>query len=167
MSDRAPDVMGEIIAWRAWKVIGTERFPMLASVTHGKFVWQPKAWTIAFCGGKDTCSRSLDGHTPGETCTCGMYAAKDRKQLVSLGYNSYAGDQVVFIGEVGFTGKVVPGTQGYRAERGRIVRLYVPWEHFAYVDGLERLYGCEVLLDNTFNAESIDPATIEKNRRSK
>lgn len=167
MSDlRVPDVLGEIVGWRAWRVIGTPKFPMLASVTHGNFVWQPNAWTIADCHGEYSCRRSLDGHSPGERCSCGMYAAKDRKQLVDLGYNRYAGDQVVFIGEVGFTGKVAPGTQGYRAERGRIRRLYVPWEHFEYVEGLERLYGCEVLLDNTFNAVSIDAATIENNRRS-
>src|SRR5262245_27875431 len=129
MSDmRVPDVLGEIVAWRAWKVIGTRKLPLLASVTYGQMIWHPDRWTFALCGKRTECSRSLDGGVPGESCSCGMYAAKTRRQLVSLGYNAYSDRQVVFVGEVGLAGKVIPGTQGWRAERGRIRRLYVPWE---------------------------------------
>jgi hypothetical protein len=148
-----PDVIGEIVGWRAWRVIGQNvKLPMLASVTHGKTIWHPDRWTLATCGGKTYCHRCEDGRVPGEGCSCGMYAAKSREQLVDLGYNR-GGDprRPVFIGEVGFVGKVIPGSQGWRAEKGRIVRLYVPFQHFRYVEWLERLYQVPVLLDNTLN----------------
>lgn len=150
-----PDVLGEIIAWRAWKVIGgNERLPMLSSVTHQTTIWHPAHWTFADCGGSKTCRRggSLDGRVPGEECSCGLYAAKTREQLVArLGYGKESPDSPtpVFIGEVGLTGKVIPGTQGWRAEKGRIVRLYVPFHRWRMVEPLAQLYRVPVLLDNT------------------
>ena len=154
MSDRAPDVLGEITAWRAWKVIGNEPLPMLASVTHAGTIWHPAHWTLATCGQSPSCRNgSIDGGVPGEECSCGLYAARDRRHLVNLGYNAAHGDEVVFIGEVGLAGKVIPGTQGWRAEKGRIQRLYVPFHHWRYVEPLKRLYRVPVVLDNTSKAE--------------
>lgn len=87
---------------------------------------------------------------PGERCSCGLYAASSRAQLVKLGYaNEHSGDQAVFVGEVGFVGKVIPGSQGWRAEKGRIRKLYVPFHRWQYVEALEALYGVPVVLDNT------------------
>jgi hypothetical protein len=151
---RVPDVLGEVIGWRAWRVIGGNvKLPMLASVTHGNTIWHPDRWTLATCGRTShTCRRPgyAGVSVPGEGCSCGMYAAKSREQLLKLGYNR-GGDAMrpVFIGEVGMAGKVIPGSQGWRAEKARIVRLYVPYEHFRYVQWLERLYRVPVLLDNT------------------
>jgi hypothetical protein len=153
---RVPDVIGEIVGWRAWKVIGDrpEKLPMLASVTHGHTIWHPGYWTNADCGGRDHCSRSLDGGVPGEHCSCGLYCAASRYQLVDLGYarpesHNHRKGYPKVVGEVGLIGKVIPGTQGWRGEKGRIVRLYVPFQHWRLCQPLEDLYRVEVVLDNT------------------
>jgi hypothetical protein len=164
MSDRAPDVLGEVVAYRAWKVIGTVQLPMLASVVHSGAVWHPQRWTIANCQGRDECPHSRNDAVgpgvPGERCTCGMYAARDREHLIQMGYNHYHDDaSPVFIGEVGLAGKVIPGTQGWRAEKGRIRKLWVPFHLIEYVAPLERLYGVTVELTNTFDA---DPERLVK-----
>lgn len=164
MSDRAPDVLGEVVAYRAWKVIGKVQLPMLASVTHARTLWHPQRWTFATCGGEAKC-RSSEGDTagpgvPGEQCTCGMYAARDREHLVSMGYNQYQDDaHPTFIGEVGLAGKVIPGSHGWRAEKGRIRKLFVPFHLIEYVAPLERLYGVTVELTNTFDS---DPERLAK-----
>jgi hypothetical protein len=157
MSDEfvVPDVFGEVVGWRAWRVIGSEQLPMLASVTHGNTIWHPNRWTLATCGKCTECKSGSEQSPvtiPGEHCSCGMYAAKTREQLVSLGYNHYSDDaKPTFIGEVAFAGKVIPGSQGWRAQKARIKRLYVPFGCYRFVAGLERLYRVEVVLDNTFN----------------
>jgi hypothetical protein len=58
-------------------------------------------------------------------------------------------DRPVFIGQVGLAGKVIAETQGWRAEKARIVRLFVPFQHYRYVAPLEALYRVPVVLDNT------------------
>lgn len=156
MSDRAPDMLGEVIAWRAWRVIGTPKLPMLSSVSVRACIWHPDRWTLAECRVRGLqlgrCPNPAgDGRIPSESCTCGLYAARDREQLVHLGYNRGGSSDVVFIGQVGMTGKVIPGTQGWRAEKARIVRLFVPFEHYRYVAPLEALYRVPVVLDNTLS----------------
>ena len=163
-----PDRVGEVFGWRAWKVIGSEKFPLLGSVTHkhdgAPVIWHPDRWTHALCGHELTCRRGgVDPAPPGVDCTCGLYAAATRRQLVSLGYANERnvvvgkGEEVKFIGEVAFAGKVIPGTQGWRAEKGRIARLYVPFHRWRYVDALEELYDVEVLIENTTK----DPEEVE------
>ena len=152
---RVPDLMGEIIGWRAWRVIGgrPEKLPMLASATYGDTIWHPGYWTPATCSGRSECSRSLDGRVPGEECSCGLYAAKDRSQLVGLPYGRQDGRRPKIVGEVGLAGKVIPGSQGWRGEKGRIVRLYVPFQLWRLVTPLEELYQVEAVLDNTQKKE--------------
>ena len=147
-----PDRIGEVVGWRAWKVIGEQRFPLLASVTHAGTVWHPDRWTFATCNGDARCTNRESAWLeviPGTTCSCGLYAAASREQLMHLGYASQRRTQPVFIGQVGFAGKVIPGSQGWRAEKGRIVRLYVPHVHWRYVDPLRELYRVDVVLENT------------------
>lgn len=148
-----PDVVGEIVAYRAWKVIGTKRMPLLASVTHGGTVWHPDRWTYATCNGDLACRKCTDGRVPGEGCTCGLYAARDRRHLSGMRYNREAhGGPPVVIGEVGLVGKVIPGTQGYRAEKGRVKRLFLPFHQWEWLEPLEELYDVPVQLDNVLNA---------------
>jgi hypothetical protein len=162
-----PDVVGEVVGWRAWQVVGDERLPLLASVTHAGTRWHASRWTHGTCGDSLRCPDSEDGRVPGEHCSCGLYAGRDRRQLVDLGYGrehgSYPGRVLaamtelrpILVGQVGLTGKVIPGSQGWRAEKGRIVKLHVPFHHWRYVKALRDLYGCEVVLDNN---ELVDPA---------
>ena len=144
-----PDRFGEVIGWRAWKVMGPPRHPRLFSVTWGNTLWPTREWTVAQC---------RRGHTdvPMEGCSCGLYAARTREHLVGLGYNVYYdGGEPVVIGQVGLTGKVIPGTQGWRAEKGRIVRLYVPHDFWRLAKPLGEAYRVPVELSNTFAAESV------------
>ena len=75
---------------------------------------------------------------------------------MDLGYNRYGDsrDHPVFIGEVGFVGKVIPGSQGWRAEKGRIRKLFVPHRDWEYVEPLSKLYRVPVELENTLTADS-------------
>jgi len=165
MSDdeRAPDLLGEVIAYRAWNVKGTRELPLLASATHAGTIWYPQRWTFAECSRATTdkrmCPTSANDKAgpgvPGESCSCGLYAGRDLDHLVDLGYGHYHSDaHPSFIGAVGLAGKVIPGSQGWRAEKGRIVTLYVPIHLSEWVVPLQRFYGVEVLPRNTFLKES-------------
>lgn len=161
-ADRTPDVLGEVIAWRAWRVVGPSRRPLLGSVTHTETLWMPTDWTYA------TCPRGCGDNVPGEVCTCGLYAAKTSEQLVNLGYAEYNEHAPRIIGEVGLAGKVIEGTQGWRAQKGRIVRLHLPYEFWNLGDALKRLYRCDIALRNTWDAEgsalAVDPLALRRAR---
>ena len=149
-----PDVVGEVIGYRAWRVGGLPRFPMLYSASHAGTYWATNRWTHAECAGQPVC-KATGGRIPEEACTCGMYAAASLEQLIQLGYGNY-GDSgnVHVLGQVGFAGKVVPGSQGWRAEKGRIVRLYVPYCEPHVVGPLASIYRVPVELANTFTGRS-------------
>lgn len=149
---RIPDVLGEVTGFRAWGLQWNGRVPRLFSVTAGSFgielidtIWPTNRWLQATCP---------NGHEPGEVpvedCSCGLYAAKTLEQLVTLQYGAYGaeGVQDKAVGEVAFAGKVIEGTQGWRAERGRIVRLWLPLHQWKAVEPVGRTYGVPVgLLD--------------------
>jgi hypothetical protein len=58
------------------------------------------------------------------------------------------------IGEVALVGKVIRGTQGWRAERARPLRLWVPYEHWRLVRKLAQTYRVPVGLTDTLLAAS-------------
>lgn len=138
---RAPDVVGEVVAFRAWRVETGWRRATLRSLDWT--FWPTGAWLHA------ECDKSC-GDIPGEDCACGIYAAKHREHLYDIGYMHRSGhrEPVVF-GEVGLAGKIVPGTLGWRAARARPLRVFVPHEHWELVAPL-RAYGVPVLLSNPF-----------------
>jgi hypothetical protein len=142
---RVPDVFGEVVGWRAWEIRGSEREPRLVSVTNTT-IWTPGEWLEAVCRG---------GHTqeqiPFEGCSCGIYAASSREHLLRMGYNGYTDEETRVIGQVGLVGKVIPGTQGFRASKARPVRLWVPFERWAYVDALSRDYRVPVDLSDCYD----------------
>lgn len=88
-----------VIGWRQWRFDG--RF------LYGMRVMWPSAVLVARCG---SCS-SL----PGWGCSCGIYAAKSR-DLLGAG----------IVGRVELEGMVIEHEHGYRAERARIIELFVP-----------------------------------------
>jgi hypothetical protein len=149
---RVPDVVGEVSGWRAWKVVGTKAVPRLMSVTqsaHGmgvNAIWPTGRWFQA------TCPKGCIEGLPVEGCSCGIYAAKSREQLVSLGYGVYGDEVMKVIGEVAFAGKVIPGTQGWRAEKGRILRLVVPYEMWEWAAPLATAYNVPADVGFLFDA---------------
>ncbi len=146
MSDiRIPDVAGEILGWRAWMVVGSDPYLRLASVTATDFgvpeeftIWPTNRWFAGVC--------VKHGHldVPHEGCKCGIYAAETRKHLIEYGYSRYIEADVdvknVVIGVAGLVGKVIPGTQGWKAALARVVRLEVPYEKEPLARKLEALY---------------------------
>jgi hypothetical protein len=134
----APDLIEEIVAFRGWYLeIGWRRVEL---VSFGRdFVWPTDTWAVAECDG---CT-----DLPGEACTCGIYAARDRAHLHRIGY---MGEVAHAVGEVGLAGKVIPGTLGWRAAKARVRRLWLPhalWEH---ARPLAAAYGVPVTLTNPF-----------------
>lgn len=122
-----PDVIGEVIGWRTWKVLNP-RDPSairLQSLGAGgpqhASVWSPGKVMEAFCG---------KGHAPpAEACSCGFYAASTREHLLSMHYHSgfdYDNpNDVLVVGTVAMQGKIIPGTQGWRAQRVRPQKVFV------------------------------------------
>lgn len=142
-----PEVFGieEIDAWRAWVLIGDPQFVRLASVVHSSHgaegrepvVWPTNRWFDA------ECSRSCK-QLPGDQCSCGLYAAKTLEQLENQSYRSYHEIPDRAIGIVGMAGKVIEGGQGWRAEKGRVKKLWVPYDCWEYVEPLQEAYNVPV-----------------------
>jgi hypothetical protein len=151
-----PDVIGEIVGWRAWRVIGPDRQPLLKSAVWD-YIWRPGRWNVARC---DLRNHDPKTQVPMEGCSCGFYAGRTREHLLHMAYNQYGAHDTVVIGEVAFVGKVIPGTQGWRAQKARPLRLYLPFERWRLAEGLEATYGCEVRLSNTWTAEPLVPDVI-------
>jgi hypothetical protein len=134
-----PDLAEEIVAFRGWLLDTGWRRVDLVSL-DGEFPWPTDAWTVAEC--PHGC-----GEIPGERCRCGIYAARDRAHLHRIGY---MGERADVVGEVGLAGKVIPAALGWRAEKARVRRLWVPhvlWEH---APALQRAYRVPVDLTNPF-----------------
>lgn len=141
-----PDMVGEVVAWRAWiiKAAPTPTGIALYSVTKDT-LWPHDDWLLAECG-KD---HQQEGGIPGKKCSCGIYAAKTREQLISLNYGHYSKERNVVIGEVAMVGKVIPGSQGWRASKARVKSIMVPFEHWQMVNPLKETYNVPVELGTT------------------
>lgn len=143
---RAPDVIGTVEGWRAWGVLLEPppfgNAPRLESVTHN-YYWAPRVKARADCSkcGKDV---------PGEHCTCGFYSAKTLEHLREMGYSKYDSNSglVCVVGQLANWGKVIEGTQGWRAEFAYPAVIYVPFEAWRLARPIQRAYGVEVKLLN-------------------
>jgi len=85
------------------------------------------------------------------TGNCGLYSAKTREHLVSMGYQRYQDDSFHVMGEVWLWGHVVEGSQGWRAQFGYCKHLYLPFEAWHLAKGLREAYGVPVTLSNLFS----------------
>jgi len=145
-----PDRIGEVMAFRSWNVLLDGH---LVSLNGSK--WRPGGWMVAECSPFNLMARGRPGHNvtniPVEGCTCGIYAAKTRAHLADMAYNRYSdyAGEIRVLGDVALAGKIIPGSQGYRALKARPVKIYVPYEHWQMVDKIKNLYGIDVVLDNT------------------
>jgi hypothetical protein len=142
-----PDYFEPMIGWRAWRIRDTPAGPRLHSVTYSHCFWTPRDATVAECEKKKHLA-------PDEGCTCGLYSAKHKAHLLGMGYHHYDPDRggMNAVGEVVLWGKIVEGTQGWRAERGYPRELYVPFEGWGYVKPLSEIYGVPVRLNNFLGA---------------
>jgi hypothetical protein len=151
-----PDEIEVEYGWRAWKVkrtVAPGEVPILHSATYGA-TWAVREPTVAICDRSTGRANGVqrEGHeVPDEDCTCGLYSAKTLRHLQSMGYHGYSqvGDQIAIIGRLKLWGKVIEGTQGWRAEKGYPAELYVPFEAWHLAEPLETAYGVPVALMNT------------------
>jgi hypothetical protein len=158
--DRAPDELGVVTGWRAWNV---NRRPnedgtlLLESVSFG-YAWVPYEKARASC---DRCT-STDPRdrncTPGEGCSCGFYCARSLDHLRTMGYHRYHAESdgpVTIVGKVANWGKVIPGSQGWRAEYAYPERLYVPFEVARFIaKPVSETYGVPVTLFNLLDPDA-------------
>ena len=149
-----PDFHETMTGWRAWGIdpaTPTGAAPVLRSVTYGDYFWTPRVPMEAECPkGKD--------HVPGEDCSCGLYSAKTRAHLQGMAYHRYdakASGLFHVIGEVALWGKVIEGTQGWRAQFGYPRELFLPFEAWALAKPLTEAYGIPVRLNNILANEEV------------
>jgi hypothetical protein len=139
------------IGWRAWRVdreLPKYGLPPKLYSASFPYHWRPKQKAEADCPG---CGQPDGVGVPGEHCSCGFYSAKSLKHLLSMGYHQYTADGPSFtvVGKIGCWGKIVEGTQGWRAQYAYPIELLVPYEAgFDFAKRLRDTYGCKVRLMN-------------------
>lgn len=160
--------IGEVLGWRAWYIHDRPEGARLQSLYYTgaieDAVWEPGAVEVAHCCVREghLSPASVEAATwpgampfemqvPVESCTCGFYAAASKEQLLDLGYPRYDqdGGAAKCIGQVAMAGKVIPGTQGWRAQKMWPHKLYLPYEFWGFKKGLESAYQVPVELART------------------
>jgi hypothetical protein len=157
----APDVIGTVEGWRAWKVALTPPrfggFPKLYSASEN-FYWAPRVKAAAECrkGCKDPDPTS-DRHVPGTHCSCGFYSAKSLEHLRSMGYHTYDenGSNTRVVGQLANWGRVIEGGQGWRSEYAYPALLFIPFEAWRLAIPLQRAYGVPVKLLNLLDKNAV------------
>lgn len=155
---RAPDLMSAVEGWRAWSIAeDLPRYglaPKLISPAMSDFYWAPRKASIAECG---------YGCAPDQVasleCSCGFYSAKTREHLLNLGYTNQASGlpgYFAVVGRVANWGRVVEGSQGWRASHSYPVELFLPFEAWRLAKPLQDAYGIPVRLENVYNPDSLD-----------
>jgi hypothetical protein len=147
-----PDQIAVEYGWRAWKVRKKESkagMTLLQSVSHDDAFWQPRVPMEAVC--KHDC-----GDVPGDQCRCGLYAAMTLPHLKTMRhYFDYdPNESFRLIGKVALWGKVIEGTQGWKATYGYPSELYLPFEAWHLHNDLKESYGVPVYLKNFLRKES-------------
>ena len=146
-----PDLVGELIGWRAWTVERVGPVIRLCSVIRRELnVWPVDRFMVATCEAR----RSSDDHgdIPGTECSCGIYAARDRDSLLELEYGSFlstADADMRVMGEVALSGLVVPGEWGWRSARARVHSLQIPYSAWRLAEKLTA-YRVPIALGNPF-----------------
>lgn len=151
----APDLVGCVEGWRAWSVdaeppaYGTA--PKLRSATYD-YVWTPRVKARASCRACTADEGPMC--VPGEHCTCGFYSAKSLEHLRTMGYHLYDGDRVCVVGQLACWGKVIEGSQGWRAEYAYPTIIYVPFEAYRLAKPISEAFGVPCKLLNLLNNAS-------------
>jgi hypothetical protein len=149
----APDVVGTVEGWRAWRVkLEAPRFgtvPKLASATYN-YWWTPRVKARAECSKCTDPDPLSDNHVPGTHHSCGFYSAKTLDHLREMGYHSYAQDSefTSVVGQLANWGRVIEGSQGWRAEFAYPAVMFIPFEAWRLRKPLMRAYGVPVKLLN-------------------
>jgi len=152
-----PDQVAVEYGWRAWGIKKKETdagLTLLQSVSAKanaaqKVFWQPFAPMEAVC--------EHDHEVPGDTCSCGLYSAKTLDHLMTmphyLNYDFERNNMFKVMGKVALWGKVIEGSQGWKATYGYPVELYLPFEAWHLHNDLRESYGVPIYLKNFLRGE--------------
>jgi hypothetical protein len=148
--ERVPDQIGEVVGFRAWYVKTSRLRPPVLTSLMNQVPWPHDDWMRATCD-----KFGDDGSIPHpEPCSCGIYAARDRRELSrQWRYNRFDG---VVIGECGLAGRIIPGTKAFRAEKARVLRLWLPFPAWELAAPLEERYGVPVELTNVLEEQETE-----------
>lgn len=139
MTEVAPDVVGPLLAWRAWNLLETEAGWRLASI-HYRETWPVDEPLEAWCY-RSSHRAAAEGIThdrhaaPAAGCLCGVYGATEldraREYLVPdhVGWESVSVRSRYVHRVVGLArlwGRTVECESGWRAAYGYPERLWVP-----------------------------------------
>lgn len=140
VTQRVPDMVEVITAWRAWRVTHAADGPRLQAlgVSH---VWEPRTPVEARCDKSGRSIGAMSGmyfpsgyssqhRAPHWECECGVWAFKDLDGLTSA-LQEYSDVRV--LGNVQLWGRVIETENGYRAEKA------YPSELWCFSKDLEEL----------------------------
>jgi hypothetical protein len=123
--------------------------------------WVPGEWNVATCNGRDNdgmpeCHHAdndnLDYVPPVKACMCGYYSGRTREHQITLGYARYTVDDPTVLVECQVAGKVIPASNGWRAQKMRPLRIHVPHELWKVGAQLKASYapaGVETIMGTT------------------
>jgi len=158
MTDAGTAKVKEVIGWRAWTITRDEnRRPRLKSPVVSGHVWQPGGWEVATCTRHPEHGSHADdiklvspvvgcGGSP-QAHGCGFYAGRTHAHLITLGYGNYGlqdtpnPETTQVVGKVQMSGKIIPASNGWRAQKVRPRTIYVPYEYWQLAAELKEDYG--------------------------
>lgn len=128
--DAAPDIVGPVVAWRAWDVITDMSAPdtRLRSMAYAS-AWPTDKPLDARCMRNDMPGDFGDHSAPQETCYCGIYVMDSLDDLLEeqtqmrRALVDDARHRTVVLGEVEVWGRAVRHEKGRRVEHARVRSL--------------------------------------------
>ncbi len=144
----------EVIGYRGWDIShnGPNGEIRLESPVFD-LTWAPGQWQVAEC---HSVNGQMEAHGPNnpdpalwspvKSCGdgahgCGFYAGRTREHLIQLGYGRYSEHHPRVIGQVQMAGKIIPASNGWRAQRVLVRTIYVPFEAWKMAAEIKAEYG--------------------------
>ena len=137
-----------IVGWRQWNFM----YPHFLANLGNDTIYVPREKIEAHCEQYSTIGALVrrkdhsEQQSPHLTCTCGIYAYKEKPRLLGEIRNIYSGPRLVY-GEINLWGKVIEHEDGYRAQFGYPKRLWCTPAIEPLAGWIGYVYGvpCEVM----------------------
>ena len=136
-----------IVGWRQWNFM----YPHFLANLGNDTIYVPREKIEAHCeqystGASVPRKDHSEQQSPHLTCTCGIYAYKEKPRLLREISNVYSGLRLVY-GEINLWGKVIEHEDGYRAQFGYPKRLWCTPAIEPLAGWIGYVYGvpCEVM----------------------
>jgi len=150
-----------IVGWRQWNFM----YPHFLANLGYDTIYVPREKIEARCEQED----QSEQQAPHLTCTCGIYAYKEKPRLLREIRNTYgrplappfSGLRLVY-GEINLWGKVIEHEDGYRAQFGYPKRLWCTPAIEPLAGWIGYVYGvrCEVMPSGDHEEIKVKPTTM-------